>query len=64
MKWHSIRNKRRIARQGAERWDEEPPMMRPLARRRPKRPQPSKAEMRAAAEAALAEWRAKGGQTA
>lgn len=60
--WSTSKKRALMRKRGTEGSREQPGMMRPLLPAKEKRPQPSKADQRATAEAALAEWKAKRGE--
>jgi hypothetical protein len=57
--WGAGKKRALMRRRGTEGSRDTPSIMSPLLTRQPKAPQPSKDELRAAADAAIAEWRAK-----
>jgi hypothetical protein len=62
MNWVRVKNRTQMRRQGVEDKKAEPSSFNPLLKKRPQgRPKLSKAEQRAEAEKALAEWKARKG---
>jgi hypothetical protein len=59
MNWVRVKNRAQMRRQGVEDKKAETSSFNPLLKKRPQRPKLSKAEQRAEAEKALAEWRAR-----
>ena len=59
MNWVRVKNRAQMQKQGVEDKKAETSSFNLLLRKRPQRPKLSKAEQRAEAEKALAEWRAR-----